>query len=393
MDLTIEQAKRFILLKQGLLGEHRYSNKEGVYKYIEDVNCIQFDPIDMCGKNHELVLQSRVKGFNKTMLYDLLYEDRALIDYYDKNMAILLTKDWPYFERNRKQIKPSFRSKEEVLEVIEEIYETVNQKGPVSSNDLDFDQKVDWSWSSTRLSRAVLETLYYQGKLIVHHKNNTKKYYDLAKKHIDKKYLEAKDPNQTLKEYYKWYVLRRIKGIGMAYDLSSDAWLGIKGLKAKQRKEAINALLEEKKLKECNVAGLKRNVYITAEDAKLLSKVKDIKLNDRIEFLAPLDNLLWDRNLIFDLFKFHYRWEVYTPVKKREYGYYVLPVLYNDNFIGRIEIASDKKKDRIEVKNYWWEDSVNNKEKLVLLINVRLKNFASFNQCSEIKVNSKKIIG
>ncbi|MFP4457185.1 MAG: DNA glycosylase AlkZ-like family protein [Clostridia bacterium] len=114
MELTIKQTKRFILLKQGLLGEHRYINKEGVYQYIEDVNCIQFDPIDMCGKNHELVLQARVNNFSKSMLYELLYKDRELIDYYDKNMSILPTKDWPYFKRNREQIKPSFRSKEEV---------------------------------------------------------------------------------------------------------------------------------------------------------------------------------------------------------------------------------------------------------------------------------------
>ncbi|MFW6030576.1 MAG: DNA glycosylase AlkZ-like family protein, partial [Halanaerobiales bacterium] len=226
-----------------------------------------------------------------------------------------------------------------------------------------------------------------------HHKNNTKKYYDLAKKHIDKKYLQEKDPNQTLKDYYKGYVYRRIKGIGMVYNLSSDAWLGIRGLKAKQRREAIKGLLDERKLKEYFIKKLGRKVYITTEDARLLSNIDDIKLNNRVEFLAPLDNLLGDRNLVFDLFNFHYRWDVYTPSKKREYGYYVLPVLYEDSFIGRIEIVSNKKKDRMKVKNYWWSMELKIKKKLVKLIYERLERFASFNQCSEIEVNSKKIIG
>ena len=54
-------------------------------------------------------------------------------------------------------------------------------------------------------------------------------------------------------------------------------------------------------------------------------------------FIAPLDNLLWDRKMLEMLFGFSYRWEVYTPVAKRKFGYYVLPVLYNDRFVARFE--------------------------------------------------------
>src|SRR6056297_447727 len=263
LKLTKEKAKKFLLNKQGLLGNHRYVAKKGVYHFIKDVNAIQFDPIDVCGKNHELVLQARIKDFDKGMLYSLLYKDRKLIDYFDKNMSIIPTSDWPYFARNRKNIKPSKRSKKEVLDAIDEIYETIDRKGPLSSNELDFDEKVDWSWSKTRLSRAVLETLYYQGKIIVAYKNNTKKYYDIASKHIDNEILKAADPNQSIKDYFKWYVYRRIKGIGLVYNLSSDAWFGIKGLKAKERREAINSLIAEKRLIKCKVEGLKRELFMT----------------------------------------------------------------------------------------------------------------------------------
>ena len=73
LNLTLDEAKRFILYKQGLLGEHRFSGKEGVLDFVRQAGCIQFDPIDVCGKNAELVLQSRVSGFTKKMLYELLY--------------------------------------------------------------------------------------------------------------------------------------------------------------------------------------------------------------------------------------------------------------------------------------------------------------------------------
>jgi uncharacterized protein YcaQ len=388
LKLTKEEARNFLLNKQGLLGDYRYENKNGTYQFIRDVNAVQFDPIDVCGKNHELVLQSRVKNFDKKMVEKLLYEDRKLIDYYDKNMSIIPVKDWPYFSRNRENIKPSKRSKEMVSKAIDEIYEVIDKKGPVSSNELDFDQKVDWSWSKTRLSRAVLETLYYQGKVIVHHKNNTKKYYDLAHKHIDKNLLDAKDPNQSDSDYFKWYVYRRIKGIGLVYNLSSDAWLGIKGLKAKQRRKAFEQLINEKRLVKCQVEGLDRDLFMLNEDKQFLNFKEPI--NDRLEFIAPLDNVLWDRNLIFNLFDFHYRWEVYTPSDKREYGYYVLPVLHGDRFIGRIEIKCDRKNEILNIMNFWFENNIKRKKDKIDLVKSNIEKFALFNNCKKINYIDKK---
>ncbi len=79
--MTREQARRFILSKQGLLGKYRFVGKPGAYQYIRQSGCIQYDPVDVCGKNAELTLQSRVRGFTKKMLADLLYKDRLLVDY------------------------------------------------------------------------------------------------------------------------------------------------------------------------------------------------------------------------------------------------------------------------------------------------------------------------
>ena len=95
-------ARRFLLRKHGLLGPHRFCGKEGALAFVRQCGCIQFDLVDVCGKNAELTLQSRVKGFSKTMLFDLLYQDRQLVDYPDKQLAIIPVEDWPCFERYRK---------------------------------------------------------------------------------------------------------------------------------------------------------------------------------------------------------------------------------------------------------------------------------------------------
>lgn len=228
--LTNKQARRFMLLKQGLMGGYKFAGKQGVLDFIHQAGCIQFDPIDVCGKNAELVLQSRVKGFTKQLLYSLLYEDRKLLDYFDKNLCIIETTDWPYFRRYREAYKTGGRSHNEVNAVCEEIKNIIREKGAVSSADIGFNDKVNWYWSNTKLSRAALETMYFRGDLVVHHKKGTIKYYDLAENCIPVELLNAPEPFPNELEYLKWRVLRRIGAVGLLWNKPSDAWFEYLGI-------------------------------------------------------------------------------------------------------------------------------------------------------------------
>ncbi|MBR6499110.1 MAG: winged helix DNA-binding domain-containing protein, partial [Clostridia bacterium] len=105
VTMTRQQARQFILAKQGLIGAHRFTGKGGALAFVKQAGCIQFDPVDVCGKNAELTLQSRVRGFKKSMLSELLYKDRALVDYSDKELSIWPTEDWPYFSSYRARIR------------------------------------------------------------------------------------------------------------------------------------------------------------------------------------------------------------------------------------------------------------------------------------------------
>jgi uncharacterized protein YcaQ len=245
ITLTKQQARLFLLKKQGLLGDYRFIGKEGILEYVGQAGCIQFDPIDVCGKNAELVLQSRIKGFTKQMLYELLYEDRKLIDYFDKNLAIMRIEDWPYFERVRESNRQWGRGKDEIDKIEDEIIRIIEEKGPVSSKDVGFNDKVDWYWSSTKLARAALETLYFRGDLVVHHKKGTNKYYALSRDYVPKELLEAEEPLPDKLEHLKWRVLRRISAVGMLWNKPSDAWLFIRDLKAQERNQVFEELLKE----------------------------------------------------------------------------------------------------------------------------------------------------
>ena len=100
--------------------------------------------------------------------------------------------------------------------------------------------------------------------------------------------------------------------------------------------------------------------------------------------IAPLDNLLWDRKLIQALFGFDYKWEIYTPAEKRRYGHYVLPVIYGDRFIGRIEASADTKTHTLLVKNIWFEPDVKRTKGMDEAIDAAIRRFSLFNQCKDI---------
>jgi len=384
VKISKKQARLFMLLKHGLTGEYKFIGRQGILDFIRQAGCIQYDPIDVCGKNSELVLQSRIKGFTKQMLYSLLYEDRKLIDYFDKNLAIMRTEDWPYFWRYREAYRTGGRSRDEVKAVSEEIKSIIREKGPVSSADIGFDEKVHWYWSNTKLSRAALETLYFCGDLVVHHKKGTVKYYDLAEKYIPAELLNSK-PHTDEFEHQRWRVMRRIGAVGLLWNKPSDAWLNINGLNANTRNEIFRQLLEEDKIMDITVEGIKDKMYCLKTDQGLVETIlEEPELKARCELIAPLDNILWDRRLIKTLFDFDYKWEVYTPQPQRKYGYYVLPLLYGDRFIGRVEAVRNKKTKALEIKNIWYEGDFLLTKEIKEDIDKCLERFADFNECKNV---------
>lgn len=381
--LTKAQARRFILYKQGLLGEHRFRGKEGVLDFIRQAGCVQFDPIDVCGKSPEITLQSRVAGFTRAMLYELLYEDRRLVDYFDKNLAILPVEDWKYFGRERANHRGWERSHQEISKVHDRIIAEIAERGPLSSGDLDIAGKVDWYWSETKLSRAALEHMYFCGELAVHHKRGNMKYYDLIRNCIPAQIVDAPEPCPEDMAYLEWRVLRRISAVGLLWNRPSDAWLGIpsqyNSFKAKERNEVFARLLDKERILPVKVEGLTHTLYCLAEDAEIAGIIReDTVKKQRCEFIAPLDNMMWDRNLIREIFDFDYKWEIYTPQSQRKYGYYVLPILFGERLVGRIEMVYDRKNRQLDVLHIWYEPGMRVTKKLEGGVQSALKRYQAF---------------
>ena len=352
--ISTSQAREYLLRKHGLLGPSPFQGKAGVMDYVRQVGCVQYDPVDVCGKSHELAFLTRVKGFHRDMLRELLYEDRALLDYWDKMMSLVLTEEWPCFEPMRERYRQESRSQEAVASVEEDIRRYLKQHGHASSRELPIQGKVDWYWSATALSRAALESMYYRGELVVHHKRHTVKSYALAEDHLPGTLLNAPFPFKNSEDQHAWQALRRIGAVGMLWNKPSDAWLGIPDFTARARDATFTRLRSEQLVRPVTMDGME--MYIRREDEDLLrASERPFHGKKRVHFLAPLDCLMWDRKLINALFGFSYQWEIYNPESRRKYSYYVLPVVYGSRFAGRVEPVADRKQGMLKMKRFWPE--------------------------------------
>lgn len=380
------QARRFLLAKQGLIGPKRFSGKQGVLDYIGQAGCIQFDPVDVCGKNPELVLHARVQGFTKPMLDSLLYRDRQLVDYFDKQLSILPMSDWPHFAATRQASRGHLDYHSDIPSACEAVKKIIRQRGPSSSADIELGQSIQWYWgNNTRMSRVALETLYYMGELMVHHKHGSNKVYALAEDLLPRELLDAPDPCPDPFERLCWRIRRRIGSVGLLWDRNSDAFLGIGDYTAEGRRAAFAHLLARGEILPVQVEGRAHPLYYLAEDEPLMQRiVEGERFRARTELIAPLDNLLWDRKLIQMLFGFSYQWEVYTPVVQRKYGSYTLPILRGERFVGRVQLSCQRAQGVTRLDHLWLESGVRLNQELTAALTRCFARLAAFNGCPEL---------
>ncbi len=363
---TINEARKY-------LARLHFSGNKNVYDVVRKLQAIQYDPLNVVGRNPDLVLQSRIRDYKPELLQKELYEKRTLVDGFDKMLCIYPAEDYPYLARLRRTTVWWYRENPEIMGAFEDVRKIIREKGPVSSDDIGMDQKVAWPWGATRLSRAALESMWMMGELTIHHKDGARRYYDFANLYLPSEILSAEDPNETDSAYFEWQTLRRIRAVGILQKAPSDAFLGVENFKAAQRNHAFDALLEKGAIKRISISG--SDYYLPSENLSILESRAPV--SSAAHAIAPLDNLIWDRKLIKKLFDFDYTWEVYTPKDKRKYGYYVLPVFYKDRFIARFE-PEPFRSGKLIVKSWWWEKDVKITESMKKAVLKMLDNFCSY---------------
>jgi uncharacterized protein YcaQ len=200
-----------------------------------------------------------------------------------------------------------------------------------------------------------MEALFVTGRLGIARRDGNRRYYDLVERLFPSELLAQRVPKE---ESVRHRLLSRHKAVGlMGTGGGTDLVTGTSS--AADRTALTAQLVDEGVLLPVRVDGLREQRYILAEELPLLeaASLTPSGASASVSFVAPLDPLLWDRRLLQRLFGFDYTWEIYTPAAKRRFGYYALPILFGDRFVGRIEPRLERRTRTLRVLGIWFEDA------------------------------------
>jgi uncharacterized protein len=368
-------ARRFLAIHHFLAPPRSLpSGREGIIAVFDRFGSIQFDPIEIAGRNHDLVLLSRVPGYRRDMTDRLLYDERVLYETYNKGLSIVPTADLPWYRVawDRMRAQHDVEAFTEHADLVTELLDRIRATGPMASIDIEPRAAIEWSWRPTNQVRALLEGLAEAGVLGFSRRDGNRRLYDLIERLFPAELLNREVP---IRERFRHKLLSRYRAHGLLGTTGSmELWYGASPwvdigmedglpLKAAGRRALHAELVADGTLLPVIVEGVRGPRFMPAEELPLLEQAgREIAAGSTpggappgVAFLAALDPLVWDRDFLRSLYGFDYVWEVYVPPAKRRWGYYVLPILFGDRLVGRIEPRIERKTNVLRIAGLWWE--------------------------------------
>lgn len=365
MKISREAERRFVLGMQGLWPGRRWEGLDGTRVALTTCRRIRVDPLDVVGRNQDLVLSSRVVDYQPKDLDFLLYKERAgfehggAVSIYPREL-LRLHWSWVQNEGLPTRWEKWYSSNSAIAK---KVLHEIESRGPLESGDWEGSERVE-NYRSSKIEGLALYYLWYCMQIMIHHREGSRKFYDLTQKifgHLPQPMSKESTINEMAIETLSWLGLSGPEGL--PYLRTNEQGRGRSAITKRQiRKRAI----EKGLLTEVEVEGRREAEVVGTESLPLLEDVvqgeiprswKPISDESEAVFPAPLDVVIANGRSLA-LFDFEYLWEVYKPENKRRWGYYVLPVLLGDKLVGRIEPRFDKRKKELVIARAWWEKGV-----------------------------------
>jgi uncharacterized protein len=360
VKVTAEAARRFLLARCFLAPARSLTGgPDAVLEVFRRLGSIQFDPIAVAGRSHDLVLHARVAGYEPAWC-DVLYARREIFEATNKAMSLVPTGEFPWFRHVMGRKGPRFHVAvlAENAAAAERVLGRIRAEGALSAIDFEpeYGAPKDWFGVPENIVRAVLEAYTVTGVLGLDRRDGNRRYYDLLERLLPADVLahdvpEREQLRHKLLSRYRAHGLLGAGGAGGTFDRIAppNSTPGRPGRNALREE-----LVELGALVPVDVEGVRGRRFVLAEELALLHAPPEP--TPSVAFIAPFDALLWDNALVASLFHFDYVWEGFFPPAKRRWGRYVLPISFGDRFVGRFEPRIDRDRDRVEVPNLWWED-------------------------------------
>ncbi|OWV94861.1 hypothetical protein ATY81_11160 [Rhizobium sp. R72] len=353
-------ARRIFLAKQGLSAPpNKALTKAGLLELIHELGFVQVDSIQTVERAHHQILFSRNQTYKREHLTALLEKEGSLFEHWTHDASILPSAFFKYW-------KHKFRHEEEAIierwrkwrgegfeHAFDETYERVVRDGAIMAREIKADGHVSGGWWNWHPNKTALEYFWHTGKFAIAGRSNFQKIYDLVERVIPAEYRE---PQVSREEFVDWACRSALTRLGFATHGEIAAFWDL--LSPDEAKTWVNAHRDEltEVLIEPALGGKSRPSWAFPD---LLTSLQDYpEAPPRVRVLSPFDPMIRDRNRTERLFGFFYRIEVFVPEPKREYGYYVFPLLEGDKLIGRIDMKADRKGGTLDVKRLWLEPGV-----------------------------------
>lgn len=368
--------KQLTLFNQGLGKTSRFAKgMDGTLQAIEHLGYVQIDTISVVERAHHHILWSRVPDYELSHLNSLVGE-RQIFEYWYHAASYLPMKDYRYalpaMMSVRKGESRYFNRGDQQL--MNEILARVRAEGKIRLRDIDKNNKKSLgNWWNTGPGRRAFEQLYMQGDLMICERNGMEKVFDLTERCLPET-IDLSMP--TIYEYAQYLFNNTLRAHG------TFTWKQLVHLKKNDLKETMRVILKEQiDAGVVSAIKLENGQTLYVDVAAIEQKVGT---DFGLKILSPFDNSLIHRDRLASLFEFDYRIECYVPAAKRVYGYFCLPILYQDELVGRVDCKAHRSIKELEVISLHIEKTIKNKELFFFELEQELKRFAAFNQCSTI---------
>ena len=362
MRVSRDAARRFLLeyLQLGPRREGMRDSGKTPGDWVRSLEAVQIDPVARVGRNQDLVLYTRHPSYRPRML-DRLLTQRQVFEYRANEASVIPMEDYPLFAGIRHRVRNRLSAELSQYDPIKQaVLEKIGHEGPLPTRAFVTDQKAVGYWDKeavTKVTSHVLALMFDVGELTVGQRDGLTRYFDLPERVVPSdvydvaQHIELQQADEGLfDKYVRAY--RLVNG--------RDSRLGWSGLPMAERRRMLEQRLIQGIMVEVRIDGVRSPYYVLAEDEERLRwwDAEGRGWQRPIRFVPPLDNLLWDRARLMDLFDFYYRWEVYVPAHKRQFGVYAMPILAGDHIAGRIDPELDRGQRVMRIRNQDWTTGV-----------------------------------
>jgi hypothetical protein len=332
--------RRVAIAAQGYAPRARRGSAREVEETIRTLSCVQLDSITAVERSHRITLGSRVGAYPRETVSRLLRKGR-IFEYWAHEACLIPVEDWPLFRPAMSQSHP-WRGDviAENQALADDVRTAIRERGPLASRDFDGDGGGGmWNWKPAKI---MLEALWNNGELVIAGRiGGFQRLYDLPERVLPREVVDARVPDEATR--LRELATRAVRARGALTEGGVIEHWRLRGGTARI-KPHVDALVDEGVLERVRVEDGGADVLVPA-DADL-----DPPRPTAAALLSPFDNLLWDRKFAQRILGFDHLIEVYKPAPERQFGYYVLPFLWRDRIVGRVDLKSERKEGALVVK-------------------------------------------